>query len=425
MRVGREPGAADPETFVIVGAGLAGAKAAETLRDEGFAGRIILIGDEEERPYERPPLSKGYLNGSDSRDVAFVHAPDWYTEHDVDLRRAVRATNLDTTTHTLTLDGYQELRYDQLLLATGSRVSQLDVPGATLPGVRYLRTFADSDDLLERFRAAGDGGRAVIVGAGWIGLETAAAARSHGLAVTVVEPEAVPLRRVLGDEMGKFFADLHAEHGVTFHFGTGVAEIRGSAGRADTVVLSDGTELAADVVVVGVGVRPAVELATSGGLAVDNGVVTDEHLRTSAQDVFACGDVANSLRPWLGQRLRVEHWSNALDGGPAAARAMLGQQTPYDPVPYFFSDQYDVGLEYAGYAGDARDPGAFDDLVIRGDLAGREFIAFWLREGRVLAGMNVNVWDVTDPIQALVRSGATVDRAALADPGVALESLLP
>ncbi|GAA4209577.1 NAD(P)/FAD-dependent oxidoreductase [Actinocatenispora rupis] len=422
MQVGRPAGARTPETFVIVGGGLAGAKAAETLRTEGYEGRIVLLADEEERPYERPPLSKGYLTGSDPRDVAFVHDTSWYAEHDVDLRRGVRATMLDTTRHLLTLDGYHELRYDQLLLATGSWVRQLDVPGGTLPGVRYLRTIEDADLLLARFRAAGDRGRLVVVGAGWIGLEVAAAARAHGLDVTVVEPEPTPLHRVLGAELGGFFTTLHTDHGVRFRFGTGVTEFRGTSDAVSGVVLGDGTELPADLVVVGVGIRPAVELATAGGLAVDNGIVTDEHLRTSAQDVYACGDVANSLRPWLGRRIRVEHWSNALDGGIAAAHAMLGHHAPYDQVPFFFSDQYDLGLEYSGYVDDVAAPDV--EVVYRGDVAAREFVAFWLRGDRLLAGMNVNVWDVSQHVEAIVRAGRPVDRARLTDPAVPLESLV-
>jgi 3-phenylpropionate/trans-cinnamate dioxygenase ferredoxin reductase component len=399
------------ETFVIVGAGLAGAKAAETLRAENFAGRVVLVGDEEERPYERPPLSKGYLAGADPRDGAFVHDADWYSENDVELRRGVRATMLDTTEHLLTLDGAQQLRYDKLLLATGSRVRKLSVPGAELPHVRYLRTLEDADALLARFRA---GGRAVVVGAGWIGLETAAAAIGHGLTVTVVEPEPVPLRRVVGDELGGYFTDLHTGHGVTFRFGTGVSEI-----TPDAVRLTDGTELPADVVVVGIGIAPATELAEAGGLAVEDGIVTDERLRTSAQDVYACGDVADSLRPWLGTRVRVEHWSNALVGGPAAARSMLGQDVVYDEVPFFFSDQYDMGLEFAGHLA-----GGFDRVVYRGSRESGEFIAYWLRGDLLLAGMNVNVWDVSDHIQALVRAGKPVDAGKLADPAVSLESLV-
>jgi 3-phenylpropionate/trans-cinnamate dioxygenase ferredoxin reductase subunit len=419
--VGRPPGSTKPETFVVVGGGLTAGRAVETLRADGYEGRIVLLTDEEELPYERPPLSKGYLLGNDPRSVVFCHDESWYAQHRVEVRRGVRATMLDTTEHLLTLDGYHELRYDQLLLATGSRVRTLDVPGGQLPGVRYLRTLDDSDDLLALLRAAGDGRRLVVVGAGWIGLEVAAAGISHGLSVTVVEPEPCPLRRVLGDELGEFFTKLHTDHGVDFRFGTTVAEIRGERGGVAGVRLSDGTELPADLVVIGVGVRPAVELAVAAGIAVDDGIVTDERLRTSAQDVFAAGDVANSYRPWLGRRIRVEHWSNAQDGGVAAGHAMLGHDHVYDQVPFFFSDQYDLGLEYSGFVDDVAAPDV--RVVYRGDPGSREFVAFWLRGERVLAGMNVNVWDVSNHIEAIVKAGRPVDVARLTDPSVPLESL--
>jgi 3-phenylpropionate/trans-cinnamate dioxygenase ferredoxin reductase component len=416
---------ADERTFVIIGASLAGAKAAETLRAEGFTGRIVLVGEETERPYERPPLSKGYLHGNDPRDTAFVHEAGWYDEHDVELRLGVRATALDPAAHAVTLDGVEQLRYDKLLLATGSRVRTLDVPGADLTGVRYLRTLPESDALLDRMRA---GDRVVVVGAGWIGLEAAAAARSHGRDVAVVEIDELPLRRVLGDEVARVFADLHTAHGVQFHFGRGVRELTGSDGRLTGVVLDDGTTLPADLAVVGVGIRPAAELAESGGLAVDNGVLTDAGLRTSDPDIYACGDVANSEHPWLGRRIRVEHWANALNGGPAAAKAMLGQEVSYDLAPYFFTDQYDLGMEYSGYV----EPGWYDRVVFRGDpsiVDGKapEVMVFWVKDGRVLAGMNVNVWDVTDPIQALVRAGyagKATDLDRLADPQVPLDDLV-
>jgi 3-phenylpropionate/trans-cinnamate dioxygenase ferredoxin reductase component len=416
---------ADEPTFVIIGASLAGAKAAETLRSEGFTGRIVLVGEETERPYERPPLSKGYLLGRDDRSKAFVHDPGWYADNSVDVMLGARATNLDTATHTVTVDGYDPLRYDKLLLATGSRVRRLDVPGGDLRGVRYLRTLDESDALRETLR---EGARVVVVGAGWIGLETTAAAREHGATVTVVEIDELPLRRVLGDEMAGFFADLHRAHGVDFRFGHGVREFRGDNGLLSGVVLDDGTELPADVAIVGVGIRPATELAEVAGLAVDNGVLTDAGLRTSDPDVYACGDVANSENPLLGRRVRVEHWANALNGGKAAARAMLGQEVVYDRVPFFFTDQYDLGAEYSGYV----EPGGYDRVVFRGDpsiVDGKtpELLAFWVREGRVLAGMNVNVWDVTDPIQALVRAGYAgrpVDLDRLADPEVPLGDLL-
>jgi 3-phenylpropionate/trans-cinnamate dioxygenase ferredoxin reductase subunit len=407
-------------TFVIIGASLAGAKAAETLRAEGFDGRIVLVGEEIERPYERPPLSKGYLLGKDSRDKAFVHDESWYAEHDVELMLGRRATNLDAGARTVTLDGVAQLAYDKLLLATGSRVRTLSVPGAELSDVRYLRTFDEADVLLERLRA---GGQVLVVGAGWIGLEVAAAAREHGCSVTVVEIDSLPLRRVIGDEVATVFRDLHVAHGVEFRFGAGVREFGTLGGRLTHAVLDDDTEVPADLVLAGIGIRPATELAEAAGLAVDNGVVTDAALRTANPDVYACGDVASFEHPLIGERIRVEHWSNALNGGPAAARSMLGQPVSYDRVPYFFTDQYDLGMEYAGWA----PQGSYDSVVFRGDVAAREFLAFWIKGGRVLAGMNVNIWDVQDDIQALVKAGfagQAVDPSRLADDSVPLPDLL-
>ncbi|MBO0871126.1 MAG: FAD-dependent oxidoreductase [Micromonosporaceae bacterium] len=410
--------------FVIVGASLAGAKAAEALREAGFTGRLVLVGEEIDRPYERPPLSKGYLLGKDERDKAHVHGPHWYAEHDVELLLGVRATDLDAKSHTLTLDGFEPLRYDKLLLTTGSRVRRLGLAGEELHGVRYLRTLPEADALLDDLRATGPAGplRVVVVGAGWIGLETAAAAREHGAAVTVVELDELPLHRVLGRELATVFADLHRAHGVEFHFSSTVDRFEGTGGRVGGVVLSDGTQLPADLAVVGVGITPATELAETAGLRVSNGIVTDASLRTSDPDIFAAGDVANFHSQLVGKPVRVEHWSNALNGGPAAARAMLGEDVVYDRVPYFFTDQYDLGMEYAGYV----EPGGYDRVVFRGDVPGREFIAFWVKDGRVLAGMNVNVWDVQDDIQKLVRAGyagTAVDLDRLADPAVPLADL--
>jgi len=411
-------------TFVIVGASLAGAKAAETLRAEGFTGRIVLVGDETERPYERPSLSKGYLQGGQERAKAFVHDAQWYAENQVELRLGRRATALDLAAHTVTIDGVEQLRYDKLLLATGSRVRFLDVSGAALAGVHYLRTIEQADDLLTGLRA---GGQVVVVGAGWVGLEVAAAARGHGRPVTVLEADTLPLRRALGDEVAAVFRDLHAANGVDFRFGCGVREFTGADQRLRGVVLDDGTEIPADLVVVGIGISPAVELAETAGLKVDDGIVTDAGLRTSDPDVYACGDVACSFNPLVDARIRVEHWANALNGGQAAARSMLGQPVKYDRVPYFYSDQYDLGMEYSGWVG----PSGYDRVVFRGApvVAGDapEFLAFWVRDGRVLAGMNVNIWDVTTPIQDLVRAGhagTAVDLAKLADPAVPLSDLL-
>ncbi|MFF0369941.1 NAD(P)/FAD-dependent oxidoreductase [Micromonospora sp. NPDC005087] len=404
-------------TFVIVGAGLAAARAAQTLREEGFDGGIVVIGDESERPYERPPLSKGLLTGGAEPDSVYVHDAGWYAEHDVDLRTAVRAVAVDRSDGQVQLADGQRIRYDKLLLATGSRPRDLAAPGVHLDGVLRLRTLADS----RRIAAAlVDGAHVVIIGAGWIGLEVAAAARQRGATVDIVETAALPLRRVLGDEIARVFADLHRDHGVTFHFGAEVREIRGT-GRVSSVLLADGTELPADAVVVAVGVQPNTELATAAGLTVENGIVVDASLRTADPEIYAAGDVANAYHPVLRRRLRVEHWANALHGGAAAARAMLGQPVSYDDLPYFYTDQYDLGMEYVGHA----PPEAFDRVVVRGDVAKREFIAFWTAGGRVLAGMNVNVWDVGPSIRRLVATAQPVDLDRLADPAVPLDELQP
>ena len=411
-------------TFVIVGAGLAGAKAAQTLREEGFDGPVILLGDEPERPYERPPLSKGLLLGATPRRDVYVHDAGWYEANDVELRTATRVTGIDRDVRQVVLHDGERLGYDKLLLAAGSTPRRLDVPGADLDGVLYLRTLADSDRIA---RALTDQAHLVVVGAGWIGLEIAAAARQHGAAVTVVETADLPLQRVLGDAVARVFADLHRGNDVTFHFGVGLRQLRG-AGRVSSVLLTDGTELAADTVVVGVGIQPNVQLAEAAGLKVDNGIVTDARLLTSDPHIYAAGDVANAYHPLLGRHIRVEHWANALNGGPAAARSMLGQQVEYARLPYFFSDQYDLGMEYSGWVA----PDGYDRVVFRGDPAvvdGRtpEFMAFWVKDGRVLAGMNANVWDVTDQIQALVRAGhggRAVDLAKLSDPRVPLVDLV-
>jgi len=420
---------ADDRTFLIVGASMAGAQAAQQLRKDGFTGRVVLVGAETDRPYERPPLSKGYLLGKEERDKAFIHDAQWYGENDVELILGVTVTAVDPAAHTVTVDDVDPLRYDKLLIATGSRPRRLDVPGADSDGIRYLRTIEESDRLRETLR---EGVQVLVIGAGWIGLETAAAAREAGASATIVEMDSLPLRRVLGDELAAVFRDVHQAHGTTFHFGAGVREFGDSGGRVTHAVLTDGTEVPADLVIVGVGIQPNVELAQAAGLSVENGIVTDERLRTSDPDIYAAGDVASFLHPMVGERIRVEHWANARYGGRAAASSMLGGQAPFDRVPYFFSDQYvgkpHIGMEYAGYVA----PGGYDEVVFRGDPtvqpdANPKFLAFWLREGRVLAGMNVNIWDVQDDIAALVKAGfagTSVDKARLADPEVPLASLL-
>ncbi|MEU8815361.1 FAD-dependent oxidoreductase [Actinoplanes sp. NPDC048796] len=394
-------------TYVVVGGGLAGAKAVETLRKSGFAGPVTLIGAETVRPYERPPLSKGLLLGNDEPDSVFVHSTEWYADHDVDLRLGVTATALDRTTKSLRLDNGDDVDYDRLLLATGSSPRRLDVPGGER--ALLLRTLADSHRIDE---AIAKDTRLVVVGAGWIGLEVAAAARSRGARVTVVGTSALPLQHILGDEIARVFADLHRANGTELRMNTHVTEV-----TADGVRLADGTSVPADVIVAGIGVTPNVSLAAGAGLEVDNGVLVSSRLATSDPDIFAAGDIANIEHPLLGRRLRVEHWDTAIRSGPVAARAMLGEDVVYDRLPFFFTDQYDLGMEYTGSAP------ADAEVVIRGDLAAREFIAFWLVDGKVAAGMNVNIWDVSDKIDALIRSGATVDRTRLAATDVDLSEL--
>jgi len=401
------------QTFVIVGASLAGAKAAETLRAEGFGGRVVLIGDEARRPYERPPLSKEYLRGERDFNAAAVHPAGFYDEHDIELRTSSLVTAIDPTGRSVTLSSGEQIAYDRLLLATGATPRRLSVPGADLEGVHYLRSVEDADQLRQ---AIGPSVQVVVIGAGWIGAEVAASARQVGAGVAMVELAAVPLERVLGPEVGAVYRDLHQSHGVDLHFGVGVEAIVGSQ-TVEAVRLSDGTVLAATAVVVGVGVTPRVELAEAAGLTVNNGVVVDDYLQASAPGIFAAGDVANAFHPRYGTRIRLEHWSAALNQGPAAARAMLGHQVSYDRIPYFFSDQYDLGMEYRGWAPD------FDQVVFRGDPAAGEFLCFWLRHGRVAAAMNANVWDAGDAIETLLQTDRPIDPARLADPDAELAGL--
>ena len=400
------------QTFVIVGASLAGAKAAETLRAEGFDGRLVLIGAEHELPYERPPLSKDYLRGEVGREKVYVHDEAFYTGQSVELRLGRTAMSLDAAANELALDNGERLRYDRLLLTTGAEPRRLSIPGGDR-GL-YLRSVEDSDVLRERLDR---GGRLIVVGAGWIGAEVAASARVRGLEVTLIEPNTVPLERVLGTEVGTVYRDIHADHGVRMMLGTGVEAIDEERGVI-RVRTSDGRELECDFVVVGVGVQPRTGLAAQAGIAVDNGILVDERQQTSAPGVFAAGDVANAHHPFYGEQIRVEHWANALNQGPAAARSMLGHADSYDRLPYFFSDQNDIGMEYTGFAR------TWDRVVFRGDPASREFIAFWLAGDRVVAGMNVNVWDVTEPIQRIIRGRVAVDERRLADPDVPLEQLV-
>jgi len=403
---------------VIVGGGLAGAKAAEALRNQGFDGRLVVLGGEHHAPYERPPLSKDYLQGKTSREKIFAHAHHWYTEHAVDLRTGQFVTTLDRGAHNVHFDDGSVIGYDKLLLTTGASPRKLQVPGADASGVHYLRTLDDSDALRATLATIS---RLVVIGAGWIGLEVTAAARLAGVEVTVIETAELPLLRVLGPEAAQAFADLHLQHGVDFRFGASLAEIVTEDGTATGARLSDGTTIPADAVLVAVGAAPNVQLGEAAGLHVDNGIVVDAALRTTDPDIFAAGDVANAFHPFFDRQIRVEHWANARQQPKAAASSMLGKDVAYDELPYFYTDQYDLGMEYVGYV----DPDGYDRVVFRGDVASREFIAFWLSNDRVIAGMNVNVWDVVEPIKTIIRSQLPIPASKLADVGVALTDLVP
>jgi 3-phenylpropionate/trans-cinnamate dioxygenase ferredoxin reductase component len=400
-------------TFVIAGGGLAGATAAATLRSEGFEGRIVLVADEDARPYERPELSKKYLRGEPGVDV-FVHADDFYRRNAIELLTGASVTRIDVAGRSIETAG-DRIRFDRCLVATGAQPRSLAVPGADLDGVVSLRTIGDADRIRERAMAAS---AIVVIGGGWIGSEVAASLRELGREVTLVLPERMPLERVLGPEVGAVYRDVHEAHGVALASGTRVTAIGGNA-RVTHMVTDDGRSLPAELVVVGIGAEPSIELARAAGIATGQGIVTDALLESSDPGIYAAGDVAEAWHPFYGRRLRIEHWDNAKRQGRAAALNMLGRQTPYDRIPYFYSDQYELGMEYTGFAP------SWDEVVFRGRPETHEFIAFWLHGGRVVAGMNMNVWDVAPGIERLIRSGATIDPRALADPDLPLADLVP
>jgi NADPH-dependent 2,4-dienoyl-CoA reductase/sulfur reductase-like enzyme len=409
-----------PQTdhFVIVGGGLAGAKTAEALREQGYDGELTIVGAERHLPYERPPLSKDYLAGKAERSDFEVHDADWYDEHKIALRLMTTATTLDPATHTVTLSDGSTLTYTKLALATGSDPRVLPLPGLEASGVHYLRTVEDSDAIRAELSPHA---RVVIIGGGWIGLEVAAAARAREAAVAVVEAADLPLAAALGPEVAQSFLTLHRDHGVVFYLGAAVAAVETEDDGVTAVALADGTRLEADAVVVGVGAAPRLGLAEGAGLDVADGVVVDESLQTSDPDIVAVGDIALHAHPVLGHQVRVEHWANALNQPASAAATMLGSPQPYAELPYFYTDQYDLGMEYVGHA----PPGSYQEVVVRGDLDAREYIAFWLDgDHRVLAGMNVNVWDVVDDVKALITAKRPVDTTRLADPSVPLADLL-
>lgn len=409
------------ENIVIVGGGLAGATAAKTLRTEGFAGPVILLAKEAHHPYLRPPLSKEYLLGKAGEEALPVVPAEWYGENDVELRLGVPVTGIDPGARTVRLADGGRLEYASLLLATGSSPRSIPLPGSGLDGVSTFRTVEDSRRL--RGILAEGGRNVVMIGSGWIGMELAAAASTYGNTVTLLGLEVVPLGAAIGPELGGFFRSLHEAHGVRFRLPASAAEITGQSGRLTGVATDAGEVLPADLVVIAVGVAPEVSLAAAAGIGLQNGILTDASLRTDVPGIYAAGDVANALHPFTGEHHRSEHWSNALNGGKAVAKAILGQDAVLDTVPYFYTDQFDVSMEYSGFPTLISGP-----PVIRGSLGDKEFIAFWQREGRVVAGMSVN-WPRSDKpqkmIKALISAKTAVDPLALADSAVPLDQLLP
>ncbi len=385
---------------VVVGAGLAAAHVVGTLREKGYTGSITLIGDELDRPYERPPLSKDFMLGKSDLDEAFVHDQQWYDDNTIDCRFGETVTAIDRAAQQVSTSTGATLGYQHLVIATGSSARTLDIPGVHLTGVHTLRRRGDAEAIKAALRP---GQHLVVLGAGWIGLEVAAAARSGGLEVTVLEHGEYPLERVMGAEIGGYFAGLHRRNGVELRTEVAITAILGTDGRV-TGVDTEAGSLPADVVLLGVGAAPNVELAVAAGLEVNNGILVDEHLRTDDPAILAIGDVANAYNTARGGRLRVEHWDNAIRQGKLAAMSILGLPGAYDWQPYFFTDQYDLGMEYVGYAN------AASDVVIRGDRDTGEFITFWLDDGRISAAMNANIWDVSDDLRALIGREISADR---------------
>lgn len=400
--------------FVVIGAGQAGGRAVEAMRKAGFAGRIVLVGEEPHVPYERPPLSKQLLSGDDGPETTYLRDRGFYREQDIDLRLGARASAIDPSARRVLLADGDELAYDKLLITTGSRVRRLAISGAELPGVFYLRDIEDA--LAIRARLA-EGAALAVVGGGYIGLEVAAAARSRGCRVTVLEMEPVVMNRVVAPEVGRFFADVHAAQGAEVRTGTTVSGFAGDR-RVDEVVCSDGTRLTVDLVVIGIGIMPNTALAEAAGLAVDDGIVVDEFGRTSDPEIFAAGDVARHYNPLLGRQIRLESWQNAQNQAIAVARVMCGSNVAYAEVPWFWSDQYDLNLQMTGVAD------RWDQIVYRGDMEDRRFTAFYLLDGVLVAANSVNLPRDVRYARKLIESGARVDRDALADPAVPLKTLL-
>ena len=400
---------------VVIGGGLAAAHCVHALRDGGYTKPITLISSENEVPYERPPLSKEYLQGSKPAQELPPFTADWYADTDVDLRLGVTAESIDVVTKKVALGGPVSVDYETLVIATGCR-SRLggrnaNMTGWDLPGVYTLRSLEDAKRLKEQLVS---GKNLVIIGAGWIGMEVAASARAAGVEVTVITPDQVPLATAMGSEFGSHVAQLHVSNGVHCRFGTAVSGIALGSDKGLAVQTPTG-DIPADFVLLAIGAVPNNELAVAAGLEVGTGVMVDEHLRSSNPDILAIGDIAEAHNTALGRAIRVEHWDNAIRQGKLAAATILGRDESYDWLPYFFTDQFDLGMEYVGDRADD------DDAVVRGDMASGEFIIFWLRKGVITAAMNVNIWDVNDHLRTMI--GKNIPVATLQDTDGDLMSL--
>jgi 3-phenylpropionate/trans-cinnamate dioxygenase ferredoxin reductase component len=403
-----------PEVFVVVGSSLAGGTAAATLREEGFDGRVILIGEEPQAPYERPPLSKDYLRGEQPFEDALVRPRDFYASNAIDTLFGTRATRLNPVDKTIELSGSDRVRYDKVLIATGSRNRRLPIPGLDLEGVYGLRTVEDCDRIRGEIRP---GRRAAVVGMGFIGSEIASSLRQLGVEVVVIEAGKVPLHRVLGEEVGRIMEHIHRDHGVDMIFEQQVSGFEGR-GRVERIVTQSGRRIECDFAVVGVGVEPVVDVVMGSGIEVDNGLVVDEYCRTNAEGVFAAGDVTNHYHPIFKQRMRVEHWHNALNQGAAAARNMMGMGSVYDGIHWFWSDQYDYNLQYVGFHKD------WDKLVVRGSLENRDFIAFYVKDALIAAAIGMNRGRDIRRATALIKARAAVETNQLRDDDVDLRKLV-
>jgi 3-phenylpropionate/trans-cinnamate dioxygenase ferredoxin reductase subunit len=402
-------------TCVVVGGSLAGATAAITLREAAADARVTLIGAEAEPPYERPPLSKTYLRGEVPFEKALVRPSAFYAERGIQTIFGTRVTRIDPAAHMVELEDHRQVPFDALLVATGGRNRRVSIPGSDLDGIYSLRTVEDAN----RIRAEmTPGRRAVVVGMGFIGSEVAASLRQAGLEVVAVEPAKTALARVLGEAVGETIADLHRAHGVRLLFEDSVAAFEGT-GRVTRVVTKAGVRLDCDFVVVGIGIEPVVDLLDGSGVQVDNGIVVDEYCQTNVAGIYAAGDVANHYHPVFARRIRVEHWQNALKQGAVAARNMLGQRVVYDEIHWFWSDQYDANLQYAGFHT------AWDEMIVRGRLDSGSFLACYVTAGRIDAAVGLNRAKDVRRVIPLIKARRPVDLAQLRDDSVDLRALLP